>query len=106
MQFTFAANGALVFRCLERHRLHHQWLSYMATNAFGALCNYFVFVTMISSHWPLVSAPLIALVGGCLSAWGVNYSTTRLLVFGTAFERQPGRLRTKVVTPVREPAGR
>ena len=40
MQVTFLTNGLLIFRCLERRKLHLQWGGYMLTNAFGNLCNY------------------------------------------------------------------
>jgi putative flippase GtrA len=80
---TFVLNGALVFRCLGwGRRLGRQWLAYLATNAFGNLCNYWIFVTLVSLHRPLLSRPVVALAAASLSAWGINYSAARLVVFG------------------------
>ena len=62
MQVTFALNGALVFRCLNfRAHLLRQWAAYMATNAFGNLCNYWLFVTLVSLHGPMLSRPAVAI---------------------------------------------
>jgi putative flippase GtrA len=86
---TFVLNGALVFRCLGwGRRLWRQWLAYIATNAFGNLCNYWIFVTLVSLHHPLVSRPTVALFLACLSAWGINYSAARLVVFGRGLRRR------------------
>lgn len=81
MQVTFFVNGHFVFKCLERRRVCLQWASYMATNGFGNLCNYFIFVTMISTHWPIVSDRWTALATASLTAWMINYASTRFIVF-------------------------
>ncbi len=82
MQVTFLLNGLQVFRCLKRAELPRQWVSYMGGTAVGNFCNYGIFVTLVSTHWPVVSAPLFALVVGAATAWMINYSCARLLVFG------------------------
>ena len=82
MQATFSINGLLVFRCLERSRLLGQWAGYMTTNGLGNLCNYWIFLTLVSTHWTFVSAPMVAMTLGSVTAAAVNYVGTRLLVFG------------------------
>lgn len=82
MQTTFAINGAHVFRCLTRRRIVGQWAGYMAANGFGNLCNYWIFLTLISLHREVVSNYYVALCVSSLTAWAINYAGTRLLVFG------------------------
>jgi putative flippase GtrA len=87
MQVTFAINGLGVFHCLTRALLIRQWVGYMAANGFGNLCNYWLFVTLVSTHWPWISAPLVALLGASFTAYLINYAGTRLLVFGRGRSR-------------------
>jgi putative flippase GtrA len=82
MQLTFAVNGTLVFRCLTVRKLAGQWAGYMVANGFGNLCNYWIFLTLVSSHWPVIASPYVALVVGSIAAYLINYAGTRLLVFG------------------------
>jgi putative flippase GtrA len=81
MQATFAINGLRVFGCLERDRLLHQWSAYMLANGFGNFCNYWIFLTMVSTHWPVISNRYVALATGSLSAWLINFTGTRLVAF-------------------------
>ena len=81
MQVTFLVNGLLVFRCLDLSRPWRQWAGYMTTNGLGNFVNYWIFVTLISTHWRLVSTPLFAIGAGSVAAWMINYLSTRLLVF-------------------------
>ena len=81
MQVTFLINGIVVFKCLERDRWPMQWLAYMLTNGFGNLCNYFVFVTLASLHDRFWSNHWLGLVLGGLTAWAINYTSARLIVF-------------------------
>lgn len=97
MHATFLLNGLFVFRCLRWDRaLPRHWAGYMATNAFGNLCNYWIFVTLVSLHAPPVSLPLIALTLGSLGAWVINYGCTRFLVFGRSIGLRTPRARRKV----------
>ena len=82
MQVTFAINGVVVFRCLTVRKLAGQWAGYMLANGFGNLCNYWIFVTLVSTHWPVIANPYVALVAGSITAYLINYAGTRLLVFG------------------------
>ena len=84
MHVTFVINGLHVFRQLDRKRLPRQWASYMATNAVGNLSNYWIFVTLVSTHWAVVSNHLFALGVGSLTAWIVNFVSTRYFVFRRA----------------------
>ena len=81
MQLTFVVNGLHVFGALDRKRLVRQWASYMAASGLGNFCNYWVFVTMVSTHWSVVSSPYVALTAGAICAWIINYSGIRFLVF-------------------------
>jgi putative flippase GtrA len=81
MQVTFALNGVLVFKTLPGSGALRQWARYMAANGLGNLCNYWVFVTLVSTHWPLIAAPMAALCVGAFAAWAINYLSARFLVF-------------------------
>ena len=86
MQVTFTVNGLFVFRTLTWRTLPRQWLSYMLTNGFGNFCNYWIFVTLVSLHWPFISDPMIALGVGAFAAWILNFTCSRFLVFGKVRE--------------------
>jgi putative flippase GtrA len=81
MQVTFCINGVFVFRSLNRGRIPHQWFSYMVTNAFGNLCNYLIFTTLLSLHSRILSNHIVAVCAGGAAACGLNYAACRLLVF-------------------------
>ena len=81
MHVTFLLNGLHVFRRLDRRRWPGQWARYMACNGVGNFCNYWIFVTMVSTHWPLVANPAFAVAVGSAAAWGLNFATTRFLAF-------------------------
>jgi putative flippase GtrA len=81
---TFLVNGLMVFRCLAAGReCLRQWLTYLAAGAFGNLCNYWIFVTLVSLHRPVLSVPSVALCAAAAGAWMLNYASARLLVFGS-----------------------
>jgi putative flippase GtrA len=84
MQVTFLINGLHVFRTLQWARLPRQWASYMLTNGFGNFWNYWIFVTLVSTHWPFLSNRLCALSIAAFTAWLMNYASTRFLVFRRA----------------------
>jgi len=82
MQITFTVNGLFVFRCLTAEKLGGQWAGYMATSGFGNFCNYWIFVTLVSFHGPVLSNPYVALLVGAFCAYLINYAGARLWVFG------------------------
>ena len=82
MQATFTINGLHVFRCLTREKLAGQWFGYMAANSAGNLCNYLIFLVLVSWRQPVVSNAYVALCAGGVAAWAINYGVTRLFVFG------------------------
>jgi len=86
MQVTFTINGLMVFRTLTWRTLPRQWSSYMLTNGFGNFCNYWIFVTLVSLHWRVISDPMIALGFGAFAAWTINFLCARFLVFGKVRE--------------------
>ncbi len=81
MHATFAINGLHVFCTLNVRHWRAQWASYMATNSVGNICNYWIFVALVSTHWTMASSPAFAMVAGSLVAWGINFLATRFLVF-------------------------
>ena len=84
MQVTFVLNGLHVFRGFERGRLPRQWAAYMGCTGLGNVSNYWIFVTLVSLHWPIASNTYVALSTGAFSAWVVNYCASRFLVFRKA----------------------
>jgi putative flippase GtrA len=84
MQVTFTVNGLFVFKCLTRTSIPRHWLGYMASSGVGNFCNYWIFVTLVSLHWSLISNHFAALAVGSLCAWIINYAGARLIVFGPA----------------------
>jgi len=98
MNATFVLNGLFVFGGFASgHQAARQWLTYVAANGFGNLCNYWIFVTLVSLHHRVISTPALALCAAALSAWALNFGAARLLVFGV------GR-RGLVIRPARRAA--
>jgi putative flippase GtrA len=81
MHVTFATNGLHVFRQLDARRCVAQWARYMACNGVGNVCNFWIFVTLVSSRWPVIATPAFAVAAGSASAWAINFAATRFLVF-------------------------
>lgn len=97
---TFVLNGHFVFGGFgSGRRVLRQWLTYVVTNGFGNLCNYWIFVTLVSLHHPIVSRPAAALGAAALSAWALNFAAARLLVFGRGLR---SRRRAQRAGPLRE----
>jgi len=82
MQVTFIINALMVFHAHDRSRWGRQWLRYMLSNGVGNVCNYWIFVTLISTHWPIASNRLFALCVGAFCAWMMNFASARFVVFG------------------------
>jgi putative flippase GtrA len=93
MNVTFLINGAFVFRALTRQRFLAQWAAYTANSAFGNFCNYWTFVTLESTHRPVIGNPYVALAAGSIVAWAINFTGARFVVFGGAARRLLSRLR-------------
>lgn len=81
MHVTFVLNGLHVFGGLERRKVVRQWAWYMLSNGFGNVMNYWIFLTLVSTHWPVIANPTFAVGVGSVSAWVFNFTATRLLVF-------------------------
>jgi len=84
MQVTFVINRRHVFRAHQAGSIPIQWLRYMTSNGVGNGFNYFIFVAMVSTHWPVVSAPMFALAVGSFGAWLINFLCNRYFVFPAA----------------------
>jgi len=96
MQVTFIINGLGVFRSLDRKHWPRQWARYMLSNGFGNFCNYWIFVTLVSTHWRIVADPMVALCCGAFTAWMINYCGARFFVFG--------KVKDVLATVLRKPA--
>ncbi len=84
MHVTFLINGRFVFKALTRKRFLAQWTAYVANSAVGNFCNYWVFVTLESTHRPVTGNLYVALFAGSATAWAINFTGARFLVFGSA----------------------
>jgi putative flippase GtrA len=103
MNVTFLINGRFVFRALTRERFLAQWAAYTANSAVGNVCNYWVFVTLESTHRPVIGNPYVALLAGSIIAWAINFTGARFVVFGGAARRLAARFRSSpapVAAPV------
>jgi putative flippase GtrA len=89
MQVTFLINALVVFKSHDRSAWPRQWLRYMASNGFGNFCNYWIFVTLVSLRWRIVSDHMVALSAGAFCAWMMNFACARFLVFRTAGDLAP-----------------
>ena len=98
---TFLINGRFVFRVLTRERFLAQWAAYVANSAVGNFCNYWVFVTLESTHRPILGNPYVALFAGSITAWAINFTGARFVVFGGAARRMVSRVLSR---PSRPPA--
>lgn len=105
MNVTFLINGRFVFRALTRERFIAQWLAYVANSAFGNFCNYWVFVGLESTHRPVISNPYAALLAGSITAWAINFTGARFVVFGRLGKRLAVRWRRLFVSSPSRPAG-
>jgi putative flippase GtrA len=99
MHVTFLLNGRFTFNALSRERFLPLWAAYVANSAFGNTCNYLVFLTLRSTHRPLVSDADVAFVAGAMTAWALNFLGARFVVFGDAGRRLARRLRDLFVSP-------
>jgi putative flippase GtrA len=108
MHVTFLVNGFFVFRAITRERFFGQWAAYVTNSAVGNLCNYGVFVGLEASHWPVIGHPYVALAAGSVTAWAINFTGARLIVFGDAhrplIERWKRRLSPRPRPDVLAPA--
>jgi putative flippase GtrA len=104
MHVTFFINSRFVFKALTRDRFLSLWAAYVANSAVGNLCNYLVFVGLLDTHWPVMSRPDPAFVAGAVTAWAINFTGARFLVFGAAGRRLAARVRGAVVSRPSRPS--
>ena len=103
MHVTFLINGRFVFRALTRRRFLAQWAAYVTNSAFGNFCNYWVFVTLESTHRPVIGNPYVALLVGSMVAWAINFTGARFVVFGGAARAVMARWTRMFVSPRSRP---
>jgi putative flippase GtrA len=105
MHVTFCFNGFFVFKGFEHGRIGHQWICYMATNAFGNLCNLLVFTTLLSLHNRILSNHVLAVSAGGFIACCLNYAGTRLFVFKRLHVPRSLNLERSSLEPRGDPPG-
>jgi len=93
MNVTFFINGRFVFGGFSRRRLVSQWGAYLTNSAIGNTCNYWVFVTLESTHREVIGNPYVALLAGSVVAWAINFAGARFIVFGRVGRRLRARWR-------------
>src|SRR5579863_1265321 len=103
MNVTFLINGRFVFRALTQRRFLAQWAAYTANRAFGNFCNYWIFVTLESTHRPVIGDPYVALLAGSMAAWAINFTGARFLVFGRMGRKLAERWARRSVSPRSRP---
>jgi putative flippase GtrA len=103
MNVTFLINGLFVFRALTRRRFFAQWAAYVTNSGVGNFCNYWVFVTLESTHRPVIGNPYVALLAGSVTAWAINFTGARFVVFGDAARRLARRCLRMFVSPRSRP---
>jgi putative flippase GtrA len=96
MHVTFLINGRFVFKAFRRELFLRQWATYVANSAVGNLCNYWIFVSLESTHRPVIGDPYIALFIGSLAAWAINFTGARFLVFGNHARLMANRIIRRV----------
>ena len=106
MNVTFLINGRFVFGALTRQSFLAHWVAYTANSAFGNFCNYWVFVTLESTHRPVIGNPYLALLAGSFTAWAINFTGARFVVFGSAVQRGRDRWERLLVSLRSRPRGR
>jgi putative flippase GtrA len=80
---TWLLNRRYTFE-VERRPTHAEWVRYMAFMVLGALVNYGAFAMSITV-WELVRAqPWLGVAVGSIAGLGINFLTSRLLVFRSA----------------------
>jgi len=104
MNVTFLINRRFVFGALTRKRIFTQWTAYAANSAVGNFCNYWVFVTLESTHRAVIGDPYVALLAGSIVAWAINFTGARFVVFGGAARRLMARWRRLFVSPRSRPS--
>jgi putative flippase GtrA len=103
MNLTFLINGRFVFHALARRRFFARWAAYAANSAVGNFCNYWVFVTLESTHRPVIGNPYVALLAGSVTAWAINFIGARFVVFGVGLRGLLARCRGLFVSRAARP---
>jgi putative flippase GtrA len=101
MNLTFLINSRYVFGGVTRRSVLAKWAGYMVNSAVGNFCNYWVFVTLESTHRPIIGNPYLDLLAGSITAWAINFTGARFLVFGGGARRIADALRRRVLSPPR-----
>ena len=72
------------FRTMNGRRRPGRWARYMLSTGFGNVCNYWIFVTLVSTHWRIIADPMVRALRRAFTAWMINYCGSRYFVFGKA----------------------
>lgn len=80
--FTWWGNRTLTFRDrAATHNIAREWLTFVLTNAFGALANFATYFVLVKYIPPPVGNPLLANVVGTLVGLVFNFTVSSRVVF-------------------------
>ena len=79
---TWYLNRKITFQVLNDVSLKREWLRYIFANTLGALLNYGVFVVLVFTLSEVRTYPVLGVAAGSLAGMIVNFSISRVYVFG------------------------
>jgi putative flippase GtrA len=84
---TWLLNRRFTFPDTRRQPAHRQWTVFVAFMALGGLLNYgtYALVVTLAPDYPVT--PLLAVAAGALAGLALNFTTSRLFVFGPGISR-------------------
>ena len=84
---TWLLNRRFTFPDTGRTPAHRQWTLFVAFMCLGGVLNYaaYALVIALAPHHPFT--PLIAVAAGAVAGLAVNFTTSRLFVFGAGLSR-------------------
>ncbi len=84
---TWLLNRRFTFRDAARAPAHRQWSVFVAFMGLGGLLNYGAYALVILLAPVHPATPLFAVAAGALAGLAVNFTTSRLFVFGPGLSR-------------------
>ncbi|TDI58677.1 MAG: GtrA family protein [Alphaproteobacteria bacterium] len=80
--FTWASNRQFTFRQAAKDSPARQWQRFVGVNLVGGLVNYAIYAAMVYNFDLVQSWPVIGIAAGSSAGLALNYTGSRLLVFG------------------------
>lgn len=84
---TWLLNRRFTFPDTGRQPAHRQWTVFVAFMALGGLLNYGAYALVVTLAPDNPVTPLLAVATGAVAGLAVNFTTSRLFVFGPGFSR-------------------